>query len=287
VGAAIRPARREHDAPWLAAVTLAYLVWSLAPLALAVLFSFNAGPSITHWEGFSLHWWTGADRFDPGLLHDPDLRTALLHSLLLATVCTVVAVPVGTAFALGARHWRGWPARLGLAGMLVVLALPPIALGSSLWLLFAYPLRHVPFGDFGWFGTPGQLVGLITLFLPLASIVVFARLLFIDPETEVMAADLGAPPGDVVRRILLPQLEPAILAATAVVFAGALGEFVVVDKVVGTNATRALAPFLLGAANNPAPIDNAVGTLLAAAGLVAAAVVVLAFRGAIRSGHGR
>ena len=266
-------------------MTIAYLVWSLAPLAVAVLFSFNAGPSITHWEGFSLRWWTGGGPFDPGLLHDPDLRAALLHSLLLASVCTVVAVPFGTGFALGARHWRAWPARVGLAGMLIVLAVPPIALGSSLWLLFAYPLRRFPFGDFGWFGTPGQLVGLVTIFLPLASIVVFARLLMIDPETEVMAADLGAPPGDIIRRVLLPQLEPAILAAAAVVFAGALGEFVVVDKVVGSNATRALAPFLLGAANNPAPIDNAVGTLLAAVGLVAAAAIVLAFRGAVRSAN--
>jgi spermidine/putrescine transport system permease protein len=281
----VRAATKQRDAPWLAAVTFAYLVWSLAPLLVAVVFSFNASPSITHWEGFSLRWWAGANPYDPGLLHDPELRAALLHSLLLATVSTAVAVPFGTAFALGARHWQRWPARIGFAAMLLVLALPPIVLGSSLWLMFAYPLRHSPFGDFGWFGTPAQLVGLITMFLPLATIVVFARLLMIDPTTEEIAADLGAPPNDIVRRVLLPQLEPAVLAATAVVFAASLGEFVVVDKVVGTDATRALAPILLGAANNPAPIDNAIGSLLAAVGAVAAAAIVLAFRGAARSGR--
>ena len=69
-----------------------------------------------------------------------------------------------------------------------------------MWLLFAFPLRGIPFGDFGWFGTKAQLVGLVTLGLPLATLVVWARLLLLDREQDEMAADLGAPPGGVVWR---------------------------------------------------------------------------------------
>ena len=65
------------------------------------------------------------------------------------------------------------------------------------------------------------------------TLVVWARLVFLDREQEEMAADLGAPPGDVLGRVILPQIRLAVLAGAAVVFAGSLGEFVIVDKLVG------------------------------------------------------
>ena len=46
--------------PWvLMTVTLAYLVWSLLPVLIAVLFSFNAGRSRVTWQGFSMRWYYG------------------------------------------------------------------------------------------------------------------------------------------------------------------------------------------------------------------------------------
>ena len=43
----------------LAAVTVAYLAWSLLPVLVAVLFSFNAGRSRVTWQGFSMRWYYG------------------------------------------------------------------------------------------------------------------------------------------------------------------------------------------------------------------------------------
>jgi carbonic anhydrase len=97
-----------------------------------------------------------------------------------------------------------------------------------------------------------------------------------------MAADLGAPPGGIVRRVLLPQLAPAIGAAAAVVFAGALGEFVIVQALVGTNETRALGPALLGARQGPEPRFSAIGAVLAVTGGAAYALLALTFRAAAR-----
>lgn len=155
-----------------------------------------------------------------------------------------------------------------------------------MWLLFAFPLRGIPFGDFGWFGTKAQLAGLVTLALPLTTLVIWARLLLIDYEQEEMAADLGAPPGGIVGRVLLPQLTPAIAAAAAVVFAGALGEFVIVQALVGPNDTRALGPALLGARQGPEPRFSAIGTVLAVVGGVAFALLALTFRAAVRGSGG-
>ena len=75
-GPGARPAQRCGRArnpwrhPWfLEGFTWLYLVWSLVPIGLAVLFSFNNGRSQTVWQGFSWRWYFA----DPvnSVLHDP------------------------------------------------------------------------------------------------------------------------------------------------------------------------------------------------------------------------
>ena len=275
---------RSHprDAPWLALITAGYLLWSLTPLLLVVIYSFNAGTSVTRWEGSSLRWWIGDPAAGESIAYDPETRAGLVHSLVLASLATAVAVPMGSAFALGCRGWHSRLSKAGMASMLFALALPPVTLGAAMWLLLAYPLRSFPFGEFGWFGTRAQFVGLVTLFLPAATLVVWTRLLFLDREQEEMATDLGAPPGEVLRRIIFPQIRLAIVAAAAVVFALALAEFVVVDALVGSNSTRALGPELLATATNASPRVNAVGTTLALAGCIAFALLVATFGSVVR-----
>ena len=276
----VRPQVRR--APWLALVTGCYLLWSLLPLLLVVVYSFNAGDTVTHWQGFSLRWWMGDPSAAESIVYDPETRTRLAHSLVLAGLSTAIAVPIGTMFALGCRGWRSWVRNAGLTIMLIALVLPPIAIGAAMWLLLAYPLRSIPFGEFGWFGTRAQLVGLVTMFLPIVTLVVWARLAFLDREQEEMAADLGAPPGDVFGRVILPQIRLAVLAGAAVVFAGSLGEFVIVDKLVGPNDTRALGPLLLATVTNASPRVNAVGTTLAISAGIAFALLTWTFASVFR-----
>ena len=86
--------RNPWRRPWgLALVTFVYLAWSLLPVLVAVLFSFNAGRSRVTWQGFSMRWYYG----DPlrSVWHDASLHTALTHTLLAG----------------GARHRDHGPAR--------------------------------------------------------------------------------------------------------------------------------------------------------------------------------
>ncbi|MCX6415702.1 MAG: hypothetical protein NTU77_14070, partial [Actinobacteria bacterium] len=89
----------------LATITTIYLLWSLVPVAVAILFSFNAGRSRSVWQGFSLRWYT----WDPNgsILNDPALRNALLHTITLAIIATIITVPLGVTFALALDRWRG------------------------------------------------------------------------------------------------------------------------------------------------------------------------------------
>ena len=45
-------------AAWfLEGFTWLYLIWSIVPIGLAILFSFNSGKSQSVWQGFSLRWY--------------------------------------------------------------------------------------------------------------------------------------------------------------------------------------------------------------------------------------
>jgi spermidine/putrescine transport system permease protein len=50
--------RNPWGHPWfLEGFTWLYLIWSLVPIAIAVLFSFNKGKSQATWQGFSWRWY--------------------------------------------------------------------------------------------------------------------------------------------------------------------------------------------------------------------------------------
>jgi spermidine/putrescine transport system permease protein len=252
--------------PWrppyvLAAVTAIYLAWSLLPVLIAVLFSFNSGRSRSVWQGFSLRWYTG----DPNLsvLHDPGLRSALGHTLLLGVLTTVVAVPLGVAFALGLDRWHG---RLpAAANVLVVLSfvIPEIVLGAG--LLYLVTQLTVPFQ----LGTTAQVVGLVTFQISYPVVIVRARLLTIGRQYEEAARDLGAAPLQAIRRVLLPMLTPAVFASTVLVFADCIDDFVLVRYLSSESSTERAAP---------TPALNALASLMLLASFVAVLLGWLAYR---------
>lgn len=256
--------------PWrrpyvLAGVTILYLVWSLAPVAVAVLFSFNAGRSRSAWQGFSLRWYTS----DPYLsvLHDDSLRGAMTHTLFLGLATTLVAVPLGVLFALGLDRWHGRiPSGANLL-MVLSFVIPEIVLGVGLF--FMVTLLATPFG----FGTTGQVVGLVTYQLSYPVIVVRARLLTIGPQYEEAARDLGASALGAVRRVLLPMLVPAILVSAVLVFADVLDDFVIVRYLSGDSTTETASMRIYSTARAaPTPALNAMASLM----LLASFVVITA-----------
>src|SRR2546427_10104607 len=95
--------------PWgrprvLALVTILYILGSILPVAIAILFAFNNGRSRTTWQGFSFRWFTGSVG---SVFHDAALQGALKHTLLLAAICVALSTPLGVALALGLQRWRG------------------------------------------------------------------------------------------------------------------------------------------------------------------------------------
>jgi ABC-type spermidine/putrescine transport system permease subunit II len=89
--------------PWgrprfLPLVAALYILWSVLPVAIAILVAFNVGRSRTIWEGFSMRWFWGDQTLSA--FHDPALIGALKHTLLLAVICVALAVPLGVTLPL-------------------------------------------------------------------------------------------------------------------------------------------------------------------------------------------
>lgn len=265
--------------PWgrprfLVLVTAVYILWSLIPVALAVLFAFNDGRSRTTWQGFSLRWFTGESG---SVLHEPSLQGALKHTLLLGVLCVAVATPLGVALALGLQRWRGRGSGTVNTMMLLPLVTPEIVMGVSLLLLF---LQIFP--GLG-LGTTAQAIGQVTFTLSYVVVIVRGRLVSIGPEYEEAAADLGAPPHDQLLRVLLPLLAPAIIASAAVVFALSIDDFVVTQYLSSDASTTTVSMLLYaGGRAAPTPALNALATitlLITLATLAFAYVVYRRFAG--------
>jgi molybdate transport system permease protein len=221
----------------------------------------------------------------PELLAEPSSRAALGVTLRTGAVALAVDLVLGIPMALLLS--RSWPGA-GIARVIVLLpmAMPPVVAG--LVLLTAFSPNGV-------LGPTLQAVGIDIAFRPTAVVLaqVLVSLPFVvltlesalrlrDTDAERAAATLGAGPGQVLWRVTLPQLRPAILQAAALAAARILGEFgatlTFAGSREGTTRTLPLEIYL------QREVDSDAALALGMALLLVAAVVVLPFSPRARSG---
>ncbi len=262
----MNPWARAHFL-WL--IAIAYVVWTLLPVFIAVAFSFNAGKAQTAWQGFSLTRWYVTDV--NSVWQNGELRSALFQSLKLSGVTVLIAVPFGVMFALALDRWEARSASAANFLMLFSFITPEIAVGVGLFLMFTQLVSGIGLGF------QAQVFGLSMFELAYPVIVVRARLLSIGREYEEAAMDLGASPIGAMRRVLLPLLAPAIFASVAIVFASAIDNFVISQRL-SVNASTQTIPIIIysSARRSPLPSLNALATitLVSSTILVAAAAIV-------------
>ncbi len=262
--------------PWrrprvLAGITIFYLAWSLLPVLIAVMFSFNDGRSRTNWQGFSFRWYWG----DPtrSVWHDASLHTALLQTLKLGLVATLITVPLGVLFAIGVDRWRGRLPSGANVLMLISFVIPEVLLAVA--LLFVMTNLALPIG----LGTSAQVVGLVTYQVAYPAVLVRARLATIGKQYEEAATDLGASPLGALWRVTMPMLMPAIFASTVLVFADIIDDFVLVRYLSAGSSTEPVSVKIYNTARAaPTPALNALATLLLLAALAAVVIGFLVYR---------
>ena len=270
--------------PWgkprfLVVWTWLFIVWSIVPIIIAIAFSFNDGRSRTAWQGFST-----------ALVLRRSARLRLGGRRRCAARCgtrsswrcfaMVIATPLGVALAIGLQRWQSRAGTAANGLMLVPLVTPELVMGASMFILFTQ--LFTPIG----LGTPAQIIGQVTFSISYVVVIVRGRLASIGPEYEEAAADLGAPPREVLRRVLLPLLSPAIVSGLLVVFALSIDDFVVTSYLAKGADTETVPIKIYSAARGtPTPALNALASVMVAVTLASLGPRVLRVQ-AVGARHG-
>lgn len=160
-------------------------------------------PSVYPWRGLT-------DRWFVDLWNDERMWTASLNTVLVALAVVAVSVPIGTAAALLINSVQS-KARSFLYGLMVAPILTPgIVIGISTLLMWNY----VGVGA----GLHLSVLGQASFISAYVMLLVLARLQSFDAGLEEAALDLGASHPQVLRRILLPHLYPALIAGAVIAF---------------------------------------------------------------------
>jgi spermidine/putrescine transport system permease protein len=214
------------------------LLYLLVPIAVIIAFSFNEprGRFNFIWQEFSLDAWR-----DP--FGVPGIGDALVSSLEIAALATLVATALGTltALALVRYEFRGRaPVNFFI---FIPLATPEVVLGAALLSLF------INFSVATGFAT--IVIAHIMFNLSFVIVTVRSRLIGFDRSLEEAAQDLGATPWQTFRLVTLPLIMPGVISAALLAFALSIDDFVITNFNAGSTITFPL--FIWGAARVAVP----------------------------------
>jgi spermidine/putrescine transport system permease protein/putrescine transport system permease protein len=235
-----------------------FLLWTFAPIAIVVLFSFNSSKSLQNFEGFSTQWYS--DFFG-----DQQLRDSLVASLEIAVVTMIVATILGSLLAFGLVRSRNRLSPVTNVMMLIPLVVPEIVAGVTALLLFTQIGMKLSLTTI--------ILAHITFSISYVTVIVRGRLAALNREVEEAAMDLGATRFQTLRLVLLPALWPAILAAGLLTFALSFDDFVLSFFTTGEEVQPLPVRIYSSIRFGVTPTINAIGTLML---LVSVSTIALA-----------
>jgi spermidine/putrescine transport system permease protein len=210
-----------------------------APIALIVLFSFNAGRSGTQFQCCSTSWY-------PRTFQNDLMIEALINSIAIAAVTAALATVFGTMAALGLQRVRP-VLRLAYDVLIyVAIIIPGIVIGIAtlVALVTVFGVVNPLLGALlpGGEGPPplqlgmglGSVIAAHTLFtMALVIVIVRARISGMDRSLIEASADLYATPWRTFRQVTLPQLLPAVMSGFLLSFTFSFDDFVIAFFVAG------------------------------------------------------
>src|SRR5919205_712222 len=244
----------------LGAWAIGIYLFLFAPIAVLVLFSFNANKYGTFpFTGWTGHWYAQ-------VFSDYQIKDALYTTLRISAEVTAIATVVGTAAAFPLVRSR-LPFRSGVRiGMTLPIMIPGLLIGVSLLVLFTsvFKLQLSP---------QTAVIGQAGYTTPFVLLLVAARLQGFDPALERAASDLGANTFRRLRYVVLPLIMPAVFAGALFAFTLSLDEFIITLFLIGANNTLPIYIYTQ-VKFGITPEVNALATLLLLASLV---LIALAF----------
>jgi len=187
-----------------------------APIAVLIVFSFNASKSRSVFTGFTLKWYRE-------LFHNELIIQSLWNTLLIAVLASVFATLIGVAASLGIFNMKKGMRGVVMNVTYLPLMNPEIITGVSLMLLFVFLGRL-----FGLeLGMWSVLISHITFCLPYVILNVLPKLRQMDPHLPEAALDLGCSPLSAFGKVVIPEIMPGILSGFLMSFTFSLDDFII------------------------------------------------------------
>ena len=214
-------------------------VWLLllllyAPLIFIAIFSFTKSKVMGNWSGFTLDLYTNF--FTGNFEGSSALYSALLNTLLIAVVSALAATVMGTLAAISFHRLRGRTKNTLLFVNNIPMINPDIITGVSLFLLFVFLGISK--------GYMTVILAHISFCTPYVVLSVLPKLTQMNPNIYWAAMDLGATPGQALRKVLIPQLSPGMISGFILAFTMSLDDFVVTFFTQGTIGLETLSTFI-------------------------------------------
>ena len=237
---------RDHAVSIVGVLVVLYM---LIPIAVIFFFSFNdpAGRYNFTWVGFTLDHWSNAFGI-------PELNEALLTSLKLALLATVISTAIGTLMAIALVRHEFFGRRATNFLIVIPMATPEVVMGAALLSFFLI------IGTFS-LGFQTLLIAHVMFCISFVVVVVRSRLIGFDRNLEEAAKDLGAGPFETFRLVTLPLIMPGIFGGAMLAFALSIDDFVISNFNSGTTVTFPL--YIFGAAQRGIPVEvNVIAMIL-------------------------
>ena len=210
------------------------LILLYAPLVFIAIFSFTESKVLGNWAGFSTRLYENL--FTGRMQGSASLISAVENTLLIAVVSAAVSMALGTIAAIGIHNLSGRKRRALTFLNNIPMINPDVITGVSLFLLFIFLhfsqgyvtviLSHISFGT------------------PYVVLSVLPKLQQMNPNIYEAALDLGATPGQALRKVLVPQLRPGMVSGFILAFTMSLDDFAVTFFTRGTIGLETLSTYI-------------------------------------------
>ncbi|MBO6054384.1 MAG: ABC transporter permease [Oscillospiraceae bacterium] len=199
--------------------TALILLFLFAPIAILLVFSFNASKSLSVFSSFSLHWYRE-------LFRDSETLSSVKNTLILAVSAALISTVMGTAAAVGMHRLKRRYLRVAMDAVTnIPMINPDIITGISLMLMFVFVGRIFGAATSLNFGT--MLIAHITFCLPYVILQVLPKIQQMDASLPEAAMDLGCTPIKAFLKVEVPEIMPGIITGLIMAFTLSLDDFVI------------------------------------------------------------
>jgi spermidine/putrescine transport system permease protein len=264
---------------WLKILFAAIFIALYSPIVTLIAFSFNTDKRGVIWRGFT--WDNYAKAWN-----NVALQEAMLNSLAIAVIATIIATAIGSMAALFLWRFR-FPFKAAYEGVMALpIVIPEICMGVSLLLFFIYTGMMEWSVGMPW---PINLINIIIAHVafcfPFVAVVVRSRLVGFNRELEEASKDLGASEWQTLWNVIVPFMMPGLVAGALLAFTLSLDDFVITFFTSGPETVTFPVKVYSLVRRGVSPEINAASTVLIAITVIAT-VIAMKLQAPQKTGEG-